>query len=81
MKALAACENAAVAERTWLVLRAEGAVVEEPASDDEGGGADGDGDGDEGDGAIPRPVSRAPRVLSVYLLVFAAARACRIRVL
>ena len=41
VKAVAAGENAAVAERAWDVLRAEGAVVEEPAEDDEDEGAEG----------------------------------------
>lgn len=41
VKAIAASENLAVAERTWAVLREEGAILEDAASDDE----DGDGDG------------------------------------
>lgn len=36
VKALAASENRAVVERTWLVLREEGAVVEEADDDDDG---------------------------------------------
>ena len=47
VKAISAGQNLAVADHTWAVVREQGAVVEEPASDDEGGGADGDGDGDE----------------------------------
>ena len=35
VKAVAASENLAVAERTWAVLRAEGAVIEEAVDDDD----------------------------------------------
>ena len=35
VKAIAASQNLAVAEETWLVLREQGAMVEEAESDDE----------------------------------------------
>lgn len=40
MKAISASENLAVSEKAWLILREEGAIVEEPVEDDdeEGGG-------------------------------------------
>lgn len=36
MKAVSASENLAAAEKTWLVMREEGAVVEEAADDEDG---------------------------------------------
>lgn len=42
VKAISASENLAVGERTWAVLREEGAVIEEPVEGDEDGGAGGD---------------------------------------
>lgn len=42
VKAVAASENLAVAERTWRVLREEGAVIEEPVD------SEGEGDGEKG---------------------------------
>ena len=36
VKAISQGQNLAVSEHAWLILREEGAVVEEPASDDEG---------------------------------------------
>lgn len=35
VKAVSAGENLAVAERTWLVLREQGAIIEEAVDDDE----------------------------------------------
>ena len=40
VKAISAGQNLAVADRTWAVIREQGALVEEPASDDD---ADADG--------------------------------------
>ncbi|KAJ7235454.1 hypothetical protein B0H12DRAFT_1141579 [Mycena haematopus] len=40
VKAIAAGQNLDVKDRTWVILREEGMVVEEALDDDEGGGAD-----------------------------------------
>ena len=48
MKAVAQAENLRVGERTWEVLREEGAVVEEAVSDDEEGEGDEKGLGEKG---------------------------------
>ncbi|GJE85460.1 hypothetical protein PsYK624_015390 [Phanerochaete sordida] len=45
VKAVAASENLAVAERTWAVLREEGAVIEEAVDGDDDVGEKVDGDG------------------------------------
>ena len=52
VKALSASENLAVAEKTWLVLREEGAVIEEPV-EDEDEGANGEA-GESADGLVEK---------------------------
>ena len=43
VKAISAGQNLTIADRTWAIVREQGALVEEPASDDDGDdGADGE---------------------------------------
>ncbi|KAI0070835.1 hypothetical protein K474DRAFT_1693669 [Panus rudis PR-1116 ss-1] len=51
IKAIAQSENLAVAEKTWLVIREQGAIIEEPVDDDDdvgGGSLDEKGEKPEG---------------------------------
>lgn len=45
VKAISASENLAVADRTWRILREEGAVIEEPVEGDNDEGVDGGAEG------------------------------------
>lgn len=47
VKAISTGQNLAVAEQTWSVIREQGAIVEEPADDDDEGEDEGGGEGAE----------------------------------